>query len=49
MSSVLQPGQWIKLIDRLGKIANPQVPTSPSKYSIQVKKPTSASSAHAGD
>jgi hypothetical protein len=49
LSSVLKPGQWIKLIDRLGKIDNPQVLTSPSKYSIAVKKPTRASSAHAGD
>jgi hypothetical protein len=49
LASVLKPGQWIKLIDRLGKINNPQVPTSPSKYSIEVKTPKRASSAHAGD
>jgi hypothetical protein len=49
LASVLKPGQWIKLIDRLGKISNPQVPTSPSKYSIEVKKPKSAGSAPAGD
>jgi hypothetical protein len=49
LNSVLKPGQWIKLIDRLGKIDNPQVLTSPSKYSIEVKKPKRASTAHAGD
>jgi murein DD-endopeptidase MepM/ murein hydrolase activator NlpD len=39
LSAVLQPGQWAKLIDRLGKIPNPTVPTSPSKFSLDVKTP----------
>ena len=39
LSAVLQPGQWAKLIDRLGKIQNPTVPTSPSKYSLDVHAP----------
>ena len=43
------PGQWSKLIDRLGKIENPTVPTSPSKYSLDVPSPGRASTAHAGD
>jgi hypothetical protein len=34
---VLKPKQWIKLIDRLGKIDNPEVLTSPSKYATDVK------------
>ncbi len=31
-NSVLKPGQWVKLIDRLNQIDNPVVPTRPSKY-----------------
>jgi hypothetical protein len=34
LNAVLKPGQWIKLIDRIGSIKNPQVPTTPSPYSI---------------
>jgi soluble lytic murein transglycosylase-like protein len=49
LNSVLKPGQWIKLIDRLGKIDNPTVLTQPSKYSIKVTKPKRASRAHAGE
>jgi hypothetical protein len=45
LSAVLQPGQWAKLIDRLGKIQNPTVPTSPSKFSLDVKTPGSATAA----
>ena len=43
-SSVLKPSQWIKLIDRLGKIDNPTVQLTPSKYAIKV--PGRASLAH---
>ena len=46
---VLKPGQWSDLLSRLRKIENPVVPTSPSKYSIPVRKPTRSSSAHRGD
>src|SRR5918992_4907420 len=35
---VLQPRQWSNLIDRLGDIENPVVPTTPSKYSLPAKK-----------
>ena len=31
---VLKPGQWNNLIDRLRKLSNPVVPTSPSKFAI---------------
>jgi hypothetical protein len=41
VSQILKPKQWIKLIDRLGKIDNPKVLTSPSKYAIDVKPHTS--------
>jgi hypothetical protein len=33
-NAVLKPQQWIKLIDRLGAIDNPVVPTKPSKASL---------------
>jgi hypothetical protein len=32
--SVLKPGQWDTLVQRLGEIQNPVVPTHPSKYAI---------------
>jgi hypothetical protein len=34
LDSVLKPGQWSKLIDRLGSIENPTVSARPSKYSL---------------
>ncbi|MBI5106786.1 MAG: lytic murein transglycosylase [Solirubrobacterales bacterium] len=53
LNSVLKPKQWMKLIDRLGEIENPTVPTKPSKYSIKVEKsdgkPSRASKAHVGE
>jgi hypothetical protein len=48
LNAVLKPGQWIKLIDRLGKIDNPAVRVKPSKYAITVK-PERASEAHRGE
>jgi hypothetical protein len=48
LNAVLKPGQWIKLIDRLGEIDNPTVRTEPSKYAITVK-PDRASQAHKGE
>jgi hypothetical protein len=48
LSAALAPGQWSKLMNRLGKIKNPTVPTSPSKYSLDVTTPR-ASTAHKGD
>jgi hypothetical protein len=47
LNSVLKPGQWRKLINRLGKIENPTVPIKPSKYAIKV--PKRASHAHVGE
>ncbi|MEA2218976.1 MAG: hypothetical protein QOJ35_1602 [Solirubrobacteraceae bacterium] len=48
LASVLKPSQWVKLIDRLGQIDNPDVATRPSKYAIRVPV-TRASTAHAGE
>jgi hypothetical protein len=47
LDSALKPDQWIKLINRLGKIDNPTVPIKPSKYAIKV--PKRASKAHVGE
>ena len=35
--SVLKPGQWTKLIRRIGTIDNPQVPRGTSKYALKVR------------
>src|SRR3954447_11487834 len=43
--SVLKPGQWDKLIDRLGELENPTVSLEPSKYAVPVVR---ASRAHEG-
>jgi len=43
IDAVLKPRQWIKLIDRLGEIANPRVRVSPSKVALR------ASHAHEGE
>jgi murein DD-endopeptidase MepM/ murein hydrolase activator NlpD len=39
IKSILQPGQWIQLINRISQIPEPVVPIAPSKYAIQAKKP----------
>jgi murein DD-endopeptidase MepM/ murein hydrolase activator NlpD len=36
LEAVLKPSQWIKLVDRLGRIDNPTVSVKPSKYAIRV-------------
>jgi murein DD-endopeptidase MepM/ murein hydrolase activator NlpD len=48
LGAQLKPGQWIKLIDRLGQIDNPTVRVAPSKDAITVK-PGRASRRHQGD
>jgi hypothetical protein len=35
IASILNPGQWIKLISRIGQIPEPVVPTAPSKYALK--------------
>ena len=47
VNAVLKPKQWIKLIDRLKEIDNPEVNLQPSKYAVKVVRP--ASDAHAGE
>jgi murein DD-endopeptidase MepM/ murein hydrolase activator NlpD len=47
IDAILRPRQWIKLIDRLGEIDNPEVREAPSKFSVRVTK--NASSAHEGE
>jgi hypothetical protein len=35
VKSILQPGQWIKLINHISQIPEPVVPIAPSKYAIK--------------
>ena len=37
LNAVLKPGQWTKLIERLGEIDNPTVSASPRKYSLDAR------------
>jgi hypothetical protein len=46
VNAILEPEQWIKLIDRLGEIDNPTVRRKPSKYAVPTRR---ASHAHKGD
>jgi len=34
VATILKAGQWIDLINRISKIAEPSVPTTPSKYAL---------------
>jgi murein DD-endopeptidase MepM/ murein hydrolase activator NlpD len=47
IDSILKPQQWIKLIDRIGEIDNPEVREAPSRFSLKVTK--RASQAHRGE
>ncbi|WP_320672570.1 lytic murein transglycosylase [Patulibacter defluvii] len=38
LARILKPGQWARLISRLGEIDNPKVLTQPSKYAVRVKR-----------
>jgi hypothetical protein len=35
IKSILQPGQWIQLINRISQIPEPVVPIAPSKYAVR--------------
>jgi hypothetical protein len=48
LDAVLKPTQWIKLINRIGDIANPRVSLQPSKYAIRVPVQR-ASAVHKGE
>ena len=37
IKSILQPGQWIQLINRISQIPEPVVPIAPSKYAVRTK------------
>jgi hypothetical protein len=37
VNAILKPGQWIKLINRISAIPNPDVPVQPSQYAIKVQ------------
>jgi hypothetical protein len=43
IGSILKPGQWLHLIDRLNQIPNPTVNVKPSKFAIPVVKPKARS------
>ena len=47
IDAILKPKQWIKLIDRLGEIDNPEVREAPSRFSLKVTE--NASPAHQGE
>jgi hypothetical protein len=47
--SVLKPGQWEKLIDRIGKLDQPKVSSDPSKYATPAGKGKRASRSHVGE
>ena len=51
-NQILKPAQWERLIQRLGEIDNPTVPTSPSKFALPADKDNKqkrASGAHVGE
>ena len=37
LAAILKPGQWLKLVDRLNAIPNPNVSAKPSKFALKVK------------
>jgi hypothetical protein len=39
LKTILQPGQWIQLINRISSIPEPVVPIAPSQYAIKVPSP----------
>jgi murein DD-endopeptidase MepM/ murein hydrolase activator NlpD len=47
--SMLKPGQWDKLLDRISELDQPTVPVKPSQYSLPAKKGDKASNAHIGE
>jgi hypothetical protein len=47
LGQMLKPEQWQRLIQRLGEIPNPKVPSKPSGAALPAKKPGSA--AHLGE
>jgi hypothetical protein len=48
MKAILKPDQWTNLVQRLGQMQNPVVPTKPSKFAIPVN-PKNPSDVNAGE
>ncbi len=48
-SSLLKPDQWDKLLDRIGELDQPTVPTSPSEFSLPDKSSKSKSGSSKSD
>jgi hypothetical protein len=52
-NQILKGSQWERLIDRLGEIDNPDVPTKPSNFALPAEKGKGsgdrASAAHSGE
>jgi hypothetical protein len=46
-AGLLDPSQWDKLLDRIGELDQPEVPTEPSKFALPSRK--RASNAHLGE
>ncbi len=46
---LLSPGQWDKLLDRIGELDQPTVPTKPSDAALPAGKDDRASNAHVGE
>ncbi len=44
-SNLLDPNQWDKLLDRIGKLDQPEVPTDPSRFAL----PSKAGRANVGE
>ena len=47
--TLLKPDQWQRLISRLGQIENPEVPVTPSKYSLPDETAIGGGSAGSGN
>jgi hypothetical protein len=48
LATILKPEQWERLIERLGEIDNPEVPTKPSEFSLPADR-RRGSAAHLGE
>ena len=48
-ASILKPGQWENLMQRLGSLEQPTVPTKPSKYALPVKPPKNVGGLSTGE
>ena len=48
-SSLLSRDQWDKLLDRIGEIDQPEVPTEASEAALPARKGKRASNAHVGE